>query len=532
LHDVLVAAAFLTIEDSRDLPEDLFEALVASKRAARVALSETSLWIAADRLPELQALHASTPPTPALAVPPSRLARRWTREEALVEFLRGRMTVVGPTTAADLAASLAIDERDAGAALMALEAEGVVLRGRFSGIGELEWCDRGLLARIHRYTLNRLRAEIEPLSAADFQRFLFVWHGITGSHRLTGIDGLRAILATLDGVELPASAWERTVLPMRLNRYDPSWLDFLCLTGEIGWARLSCPVGPAGTERGALRVALFPRDHARAWRSLRLGHRATPANVEPSADGTRRVLATLRSRGPSFFGELVAAVAADDGLVDRALAELAVAGLAVSDGFAGVRGVARTLRRQPPRARRQDAAGRWSAVPLETSVSDQGLAVETQARVLLSRYGVVFRRLLAREVNAAPWRSLTEVYRRLEARGEIRGGRFVTGMSGEQFALPDAVERLREVRRSGRDGRVTAISAVDPLNLTGILTAGERIRATVSGRLAYRDGVAVAVLEGDYLRPLGELDAVAADGVASALTGRPVPAVASGFVGR
>jgi ATP-dependent Lhr-like helicase len=223
----------------------------------------------------------------------------------------------------------------------------------------------------------------------------------------------------------------------------------------------------------------------------------------------------------------------EESAADEAIAELAAAGLAVSDGFAGVRAVVRTMRRQPrARMRRADGAGRWSAVQQTASDAEREAAIETQARVLLARYGVVFRRLLARETHAAPWRSLTAVYRRLEARGEIRGGRFVTGMSGEQFALPGAVERLREIRRNGRDGRLTTISAVDPLNLTGVLTNDDRVRAATSSRMVYRDGVALAVLEGDYMRPLAEIDPAAADGLASALAGRPLPVVTAGFLGR
>jgi ATP-dependent Lhr-like helicase len=198
-----------------------------------------------------------------------------------------------------------------------------------------------------------------------------------------------------------------------------------------------------------------------------------------------------------------------------------------------VRAITRTLRhRAQPRDRRQNPIGRWSAITAAAAGVDRELAVELQARTLLARYGIVFRRLLAREANAATWRNLTWVYRRLEARGEIRGGRFVAGMSGEQFALPEAVERMREVRRGGRDGRLISISAVDPLNLTGILTSGERVRALTSNRLVYRDGVVLAAMEGDYVRPLTEIEPSAAAGIASALAGRPLPTVTSGFVGR
>jgi len=250
-------------------------------------------------------------------------------------------------------------------------------------------------------------------------------------------------------------------------------------------------------------------------------------------DNARHVLNTLRTKGASFLAELVRACAMDVSTVRMAIADLATAGLAMSDGFAGVRAVVRTIRQRPPqRDRHQDPAGRWSPVRFELSPLDRDAAIEVQAKAFLGRYGIVFRRILARETNAAPWRALTPVYRRLEARGEIRGGRFVSGMSGEQFALPEAVERVREVRKSPRDGRLITISAVDPLNLTGILTSADRIRSLTSNRVVYREGVALATKEGDYVRPLVEIDPAIAGTVASALAGRSLPSVTNGFVGR
>jgi ATP-dependent Lhr-like helicase len=543
LHDALVMAGYLSKEEADALPGQLFCDLERAKRAARLALPGATVWIAAERLPELAAIHAAAARTVDLVVPRSRSSQQWTRERAAVELIRSRLSLVGPATAQALAGSMALELAAVDAALVALESEGVVLRGHFTGAAErgrdsghgeiLEWCDRRLLARIHRYTLQRLRAEIEPITAADFQRFLFVWHAVDPLHQLSGVDGVRTVLSVLDGVELPAGAWERAVLPARLDRYDPTWLDMLCLTGEIGWARLSLPAPQNPPSRNqAMRVALFLREHADAWHTLRFSDQGQVESIECQlTDTAREVLKTLRARGPSFVNELVTASGIEAAAGQTAIAELAAAGLAVSDGFAGVRAVMRTLRRRPPLGGR-DRAGRWAPVRLALSDADHEAAVETQARTLLTRYGVVFRRLLAREVNAAPWRALTVVYRRLEARGEIRGGRFVSGMSGEQFALPEAVERLREVRRSARTGRLMTISAVDPLNLTGVLTSGERIRSMTSSRLVYRDGVALAALEGDYVRPLAEIDSAAAGGLASALTGRPLPAVTSGFVGR
>ncbi|HVG25080.1 MAG TPA: ATP-dependent DNA helicase, partial [Thermoanaerobaculia bacterium] len=362
---------------------------------------------------------------------------------------------------------------------------------------------RRLLARIHRYTLHRLRAEIEPVAPADFMRFLFAWQHVAPSSRLVGVEGLQAVIEQLDGFEIAAGAWERAVLPARITNYEPQLLDMLCLTGEIGWARLS----PAATSVvSATPIALFIREHADAWQSLR------GVSEIVLSDRAQSILDTLRARGASFARDL--------GNESEALGELVSAGLVASDGFAGLR----TLIQPTARA---NFAGRWSLI--ETTSCDD--AVEVQAHALLRRYGIVFRRVLTREPNAAPWRELARVYRRLEARGDIRGGRFVNGMSGEQFALPEAVERMREIRRTPADGTLLVVSAADPLNLTGIITPGERIRATHGTRIAWRDGVPISVMEGDYVRPLLDLGNDEAMSAANALAGRRV-AAGSGWVGR
>jgi ATP-dependent Lhr-like helicase len=484
LHDALLTFGFL-LEGEVDAPE-LFT-LLASARRATFVQGLAAIWVAAERIPEILAIHPSI--NTDIDPPASRKTRAWTREDAIVEIIRGRISLLGPTTAIELAESMSISESDADAALLKLEQEGLVLRGNFtlpSSPFTLQWCDRRLLARIHRYTLNRLRAEIEPVTAVDFTRFLFAWQHVTASSRLTGIDGLHEIVKQLDGFEIAMNAWERHVLPLRVDRYDPSLLDALCFSGEVGWARLTTG------------VALSPRTHIPAWL-------AQDPPMPVLSERAQHAFDTLRTRGASFARDLGPDGEADQESID----ELAAAGLITSDGFIG---------------RRAERAGRWS---LLVASIDREESVETQARALLQRYGVIYRRLLTREPNAAPWRELARVYRRLEARGEIRGGRFVAGMSGEQFALPDAVERLREIRRSTPDGRLIVISAADPLNLIGILTTGERIRAIPGTRIAYRDGIAMSVMEGDFLRPLAEPDM----DVAMALAGRRVP-VAAGFVGR
>jgi ATP-dependent Lhr-like helicase len=543
LHDALLTCGFLLLDE---VGEADASALAAAGRATRT----DRIWVAAERLPELLAVCCDVVLDPAITAPESRLARSWTRVEALAELLRGRLSIVGPITADALAGSLGVPVSDVDEALLALEGDGAVLRGTFTarrlrgtssppdaadanaeipvprrGPGELEWCDRRLLARIHRYTLNRLRADIAPVSVAEFQRFLFAWQHLDPQHALTGADGLRAVVAQLDGLELPARAWERDVLPARVTGYDPTLLDVLCLTGEVSWARVS--TGPTQLV-GATPIALFLREHLESWRSLRPidGDSAPPLGTLAT-----RVLEQLRAGGASFMHELRRACDATDEQVRAALGELVAAGAVSSDGFAGLRAIIGDSY-TTGRSVRAEGAGRWFSVPIQGSgAAPSEAAAIMLAWTLLRRYGVVFRRLLARETAGVPWRDLVRVYRRLEARGEIRGGRFVTGVSGEQFAMPDAVERLREVRRSGTDDGLTVISGADPLNLTGITTAGDRIRSSSGTRIVYRNGVVLAAMEGDMLRMFAPLPPDDAARVAAAAAGRRVPVI-SGYVGR
>ncbi|MFL5492193.1 MAG: DEAD/DEAH box helicase [Gemmatimonadales bacterium] len=503
LHDALLTSGFLTeVEGISGRTEHpwvpFFRELVQSGRADRVTLgSGYALWLAAERLPEIRAVIAHPGEEQSVG-----------REAAVRELIRGRMGIVGPVTASQLAASLEIDDGDADIALAALEAEGVVLRGHFTqGSSQLEWCDRRLLSRIHRYTLNRLRAEIEPVSAADFMRFLFAWQRIDPEYRVAGLEGLASLLGQLDGMELPAAAWEADVLSSRCEEYDPALLDTLCLTGRVAWGRLTPPQRTAGAT-GPIRstsMALFLREHADSWISA-----GTETEVQLSGYANR-VREVLEQRGASFFHELVAQSGLLPTQIEQALAELAGTGLVTSDSFAGLRALITPSSKRKPLsgARRRhrtaphgiETAGRWSL--LGARGSDQaGDRVELAARTLLRRYGVVYKRLLAREPGAPLWRELLMVYRRLEARGEIRGGRFITGMSGEQFALPEAVGQLRSIRRLEGGGQLVGISAADPLNLTGLVTPGDRIPALTSNRVLYRDGVPILAREAGQIRSL------------------------------
>jgi ATP-dependent Lhr-like helicase len=491
LHDALLTAGFLTESEASDWSAYASE-LVEAGRAARIEAihGRPALWIATERWAEVELLADAA-----------------AREPAVRELIRGRLGIVGPTTAAILAAPLGVPGIEVEAALVALESEGVVLRGRFSpreghAPAELEWCERRLLARIHRYTLNRLRAEIEPVSPADFMRFLFAWQRVDPEHRVAGLEGLAAVIGQLDGFEVPAAAWESDVLAARVEEYDPALLDTLSLTGRVGWAAGRRGNGTAPPIRST-PIALFAQEHGGG----RPAGRTPEENPELSTYATR-VREVLERRGASFFHELVPLSGLLITQVEQALGELAGLGLVTSDSFAGLRALITPSSKRKPlgggRRRHRTApfgiesAGRWSLVD---RIGEE--QVELVALSLLRRYGVVFKRLLAREAKAPAWRELLMVYRRLEGRGEVRGGRFVSGMSGEQFALLEAVGQLRAMRRQPASGRLIGVGAADPLNLTGIITPGERVAAVARSRVLYRDGVPVLALERNEIRALG-----------------------------
>jgi ATP-dependent Lhr-like helicase len=452
---------------------------------------------------------------PELTPPERERATPWTREDALRELVRGRLEADGPTTAPELARALGIEARDVDFALLALEHEGFVLRGRFTpGQTELEWCERRLLARIHRYTLDRLRQEIEPVPAADFMRFLLRWQRASEEGRAKGPDGLAAVLELLDGYEAPAGSWEAELLPARVAEYDPLWLDGLCLSGEIAWGRLSPAASSNGHRSGPIRttpVALFRRERGDVWRSL---VPAPEAAALPLAHSGRAVLEVLEQRGASFFGDLVNATGLLRTEVEKGLGELVASGLVSSDSFAGLRALLVPSDRRRPiggglRHRGRTApfgvetAGRWSLVRRGSPLGSEQVS-EAVAWQLLRRYGVVFRRLVARETLLPPWRDILRVFRRLEARGEVRGGRFVGGFSGEQYALPEAVGSLRAMRRAEPRGELITVSGADPLNLAGIITPGETVPALAGNRILFRDGIPVAVRDGEGGNGKGE----------------------------
>jgi ATP-dependent Lhr-like helicase len=547
LHDALLVTGGIPVGDGgRGTGEEwtrFFDELRSAGRAG-VLQSTPPLWVAVERLPLLAAVYPGAACEPVLAVPERERAKAWTREEAVRELVRGRLEVVGPTTAAAIAADLGLPPGDVDFGLGGLEHEGFVLRGRFTpGVTELEWCERRLLARIHRYTLDRLRREIEPVTAADFMRFLFRWQRLTADTRAEGPEGLAAVLDILDGFELPAGAWESDVLPARVADYDPLWLDGLCLSGEIAWGRLSpaTRVGNGAHKSGPIRttpLALFRRERGEVWRAIPPEPEAAQLSLSHAA---RAVFDCLETRGASFFGDLVNATGLLRTEVEKGLGELVAWGLVVSDSFAGLRALLVPSERRKPlgRLRRRgrsapfgvETAGRWARTGRRSLLPAEQQA-EAVAWMLLRRYGVVFRRLLERETVLVPWRDVLRVYRRLEARGEIRGGRFVGGFSGEQYALTEAVGTLRAVRREAAAGALVAVSGADPLNLVGIIVPGETLPALAGNRVLYRDGVPVAVREGNATRLLVDAGGEDANVLQTALVRQRVAPLVRAYLGK
>ena len=554
LHDALVTAGVFTGAEAAADPRwrGWLESLAQAGRAtcASTAPGNEPLWIAAERLAELIAAFPALDMRPPIVAPPGRAAMPWTRDTALVELLRGRTAILGPSTAAAFGRPFGLAADEAERALLALESDGVVLRGAFTPAPDgVEWCDRRLLARIHRLTLNRLRAEIEPVSPADFMRFLFAWQHVAPEHRVTGPDGLRAVLEQLDGYELAAGAWERHVLPARVRGLLAVRCWTVCASpassrgGASRAASASSRPGPASRPVRSTPVALCLREHLDTWRTI-----AATADASPE-----RRCRLQRGRGthprPAAAARGVVRARADVGAgAERrrraARARRAGGGRCRDLGrlrrparhvraSAGRRGAHRRIRvapqlrvggggRRPMVAARRSGRrwrhprGRGGALRADPP---EALRHRVPAPADARRPG----RLVARGRRACSGAS------RPAARSAAAGSSH--GMSGEQFALPDAIELAREVRRTPASGALVTISAADPLNLVGIVTGDDRVAAVASTRMAWRDGVPLAVLEGDYVRPLHDYEPEAARAVASALTGRRAPAVVSGFVG-
>ena len=525
LHDALNILGFMTEEEGERGPlskprngpvpgwVSLMESLQETKRATVLTTPEGQrLWVAAERLHHLQALFTKT--THSSEIEATESASGINRSVALTELTRSRLEEVGPVSGRQLAEPLGIDSAEIERTLPALQQEGFVIQGSFTpGADRTEWCERRLLSRVHRYTLKRLRSEIEPVTTADYMRFLFLWHGFHDPGQ--GEAALHRTLQQLEGISLPAGSWEEDILPTRVQPYVTSQLDNLCSAGKVVWLRLQTPAqGQEGKRRGpAIRstpVTFVDRSNLAHWR--RYSPPPTSDQIRLSADALA-VVNMLRDWGASFFLELLEGTGLLKSRLESALGELVAQGVVTADSFQGLRTLVTPQQSHRRRRRRHihnhqlAAAGRWSlARPIRQTDTDNRFEhTEHIARILLRRYGVVFRKLLERESGLPPWRDLLYIYRRLEARGEIRGGRFVQSFVGEQYALPEAVVKLRQVRKQAKEGNLIAISAADPLNLTGLITPGNRVPVQQVNRILYRDGVPIAASSGgkvSFLEPI------------------------------
>lgn len=520
LHDFLLGVGWLPAAHASAWSE-WTEPLLRSGRVTRAlwTIPETTAmaeaFVAAERLHWLEAVCPAARTQPKLMLSPQLAGAIIGREDALRKIVHGWLDVSGPVTVIGLARQLGLPPAQVEMAMLQLESAGVVLRGDFTGAkAGIEWCERGLLARIHRLTVGRLRKEIEPVAPTGFMKFLLGWQQVTTVAKPRGREGVLQVIRQLQGLELPAPAWEQHVLPARVENYDPADLEHLCLAGVVAWGRLRSEL-PANGEEDQGRRRRNRRSPGRSAPIAFLlredrdyflpASSAAPGETPGLSSMAREVARCLEQYGASFLSDIARRTGLLKVKAEEALWELVARGVASGDGIAGLRVLLTPGRmRQAPRSRlrviaggqsaaRSMPVGRWSLwreTPGAQRPTEEEV-LEHQARQLLLRYGVVFRELLARESCAPSWRQLLQVYRRLEARGEIRGGRFVSGFVGEQFALPEAVDRLRGERRAPASQPPALISAADPLNLVGILSAGARISPFSSQTIAYADGAAI-----------------------------------------
>ena len=540
LHDlllsiVLLPLSFIDREEASMWPV-FYERLTRAQRVHTVQVAGKPCWVASERLHAVTLLgrHSGKART-SVVVPEQNEPSTVINSETILKLVQGWLQILGPATANALSTLTGIPPSSISQAFLAMEMQGLALRGAFEHATpaaddhDIEWCERRILQRIHRLTLGTLRKQIQPVTPAVYMRWLLGWQHLAPQSQLSGEEGVLEVLTQLEGFEAPAVEWERTLLPSRVANYDPRWLDALCLSGAVGWGRVSphpaWSAGPGSAPRrviptNAAPITFYVRESAdwlpHALAACSVDDAVLERSLSPDALAVRSL---LRQRGACFSNDLQRLLNLSRPQVQHALWELATAGLASADGFDQLRGMMDPRRKsaaaQPSslkkRAAARTTAGRWSLLcdeaepalaPLlkPTPAERQAAAIaearradaahESAARMLLCRYGILFRDLLERESNAPKWRDLLNILRRLEARGEIRGGRFVSGFGGEQFALPEAIESLRETR-SRESTHEISVAAADPMNLAGIVVPGTRIPAVPGRFLRFRNGAVV-----------------------------------------
>jgi ATP-dependent Lhr-like helicase len=532
LHDLLLSLVALPLDflvaagNSQHWPL-FFDRLVQHGRASVVELGGEPAWIATERLPEAALLW---PISSKEDCHPERSEGSASRVAATLTLAQGWLQLLGPTTAERLGAITHLSPNSLHQAFLAMELQGIAMRGVFEHTQPaadqhyaIEWCERRILQRIHRLTLGTLRRQVEPVTPAVFMRWLLDWQHIAPGTQRSGEDAVLAALEQLEGFEAPASEWERTLLPARVAHYDPRWLDNLCLSGVVGWGRISPhPAWFLATGEAPRRVIptsaapiTFYLRESSEWLHHALAAKSVDATIltQSLSAEAQQIRGLLQTNGAAFTADLQRLSGLTKQQTTTALWELATAGLAAADGFDQLRAMMDPRRKaaapepmptsslRKPRSTRT-TVGRWSLFGEQDALEQTAIAtarandiaLDAHARILLLRYGVLFRELLARESNAPKWRDLLPILRRLEARGEVRGGRFVSGAFGEQYALPEAVDALRAARRESsarEEESPIAVAAADPLNLAGILVPGERVSAVPGREVRFRNGAVV-----------------------------------------
>lgn len=506
LHDTLQSLTTLPTDvhfsEHQTVPPEwkiFFEQLTACGRAGKATADNKTFWIATEKKQSFLKIY----PNAVFSIPLVDIEEKIAgREETITHMVRGWMQHIGPVSAIELASTLGLKQTEIEQALITLESAGSILRGHFRvNHSELEWCDRRLLARIHHLTLGKLRKEIEPVSPSQFMEWLTAWQHIMPGTQLNGEPGLLEIIKQMQGYEIPANAWEKQIFTKRIKDYTSDMLDRLCLMGIVGWGRLSPHPALSGqdiSENDSLKpkrviptsvapITFFVREEA-DWMPIRLHLEEETIPVLSAVAQT--IYLFLKENGASFFVDIVQGINHLKAEIERGLWELVSAGLITADGFDNLRALIDPHRRLGKRSRSvfRQSTGRWSLLKFRKT-TDKDKRLEAICRVLLKRYGICFRELLAREKILPSWRELLIGFRRLEAQGEIRGGRFVSGFLGEQFALSYAVDSIRSMKRKSPNEHNISISAVDPLNLIGIVLPGERIPAFSGKHVILKNGL-------------------------------------------
>ncbi len=513
LHDVLMQTTGLIAAEFEEFGPYMNE-LIRAKRAFRFKPNdEIEIWSAMECWPAIRQIW------PAAELPecslPEHLKAAIEADAAIKDLLRGRLEITGPQNSQRLAEDLGLSIGVIESVLPVLESEGVILSGSFSpGCADTEWCDRRILARVHRLTLEGLRQKIKAVDADVFYRFLIDFQNAGIGTQVESIEGIARVVEQLQGWEVPVGAWENELLALRTKNYQESMLDQLCYSGRVGWGRLRNDSNVKSNEDGegsreknwVLHRAISMGVFLRADRKWIAGSvHVDPEKIECGREAAR-ILEVLRQSGAVFYEDLQRKSGLLRSQIDDGLRELVSRGIVVSDGFEGIRQLAHAPTGGSNRGASLVPGGRWSLVADESVDTHAPAHIEFWAWQLLKRYGVVFRDLLLREDLAPKWGQMARFYRRLEAQGQVRGGRFVAGVSGEQFALPEVIERLRKLRDAGDDASWHVISAVDPLNLVGILTKDEKISAVRRNKLVIRNGRLLASLVDGELKFKEEVD--------------------------